>query len=370
MRRGNLFLGSLLAAGVAFYGCGSASNPRGDVGGDGDEDTSGRVQGVQQEQPRASTYGGGNNGGGHNGGCNGGCDHEPPPSCNGHDGCEPVDPCVKYSGRATVVSGSVGNVLGGLTETVDGAVSDLLGGVLEDTLGGVIGNITGNDGLLGNILGILDLGQGDDEEQILLDLNLADTGELPEHGGELSDDGTAIVIPGIANLTLLEAFTKGEDGKVFSQAKLATAFVGGDNDSDEQILGDLLGDLLGDVLELPQVFAGAVTVKAKAECKNGRPDLSGHSEFVNVRILGETIEPIDGETEVVDLDLPLLDDALLRITFNEVTKTRNNVYGKVEVKGVHIELPILDTDVVLGYAEADITCSCDEVDPCYEETEY
>jgi hypothetical protein len=147
---------------------------------------------------------------------------------------------------------------------------------------------------------------------------------------------------GAVGAELLAATTVGQGSKSHSQSSLASLNVD-------------LSQLLG-VAGLPTVQAKFLQAEATAVCNAGVATASGATQITNLKI-GDTpagqLVVTDPLTGVKRIDLP----GGVTIYLDQVTTGPNGTGGQeANATALEIVAPALSTDLIVGYAHADITC--------------
>jgi hypothetical protein len=161
----------------------------------------------------------------------------------------------------------------------------------------------------------------------LINLAVADTGELPADGGDIVKYLAHADLPGILTLTALRAETTGSGTTSHSEAS-AVALSGG------LIQGDIL------------------KASATAECTSGGPTVSGSSDLVNLTINGTPVSVNGQPNQLVDVP------GVLRVVVNEQVPSLDGNTGSITVNALHVTLLNTLEDIVVSSARADITCTC------------
>ncbi len=158
----------------------------------------------------------------------------------------------------------------------------------------------------------------------IVDLKLADTGELPPEGGVI--DATVLTVNHeLVQADVLLSVTTGFDSKAESEA--ATA----------------------EVILLPgtpnQITADFVRANSKATCGG----ISGDSEIVNLRLAGQQIEVSPGPNQTVSIP------GVLTLIINEQIDSSNDKTNEIKVNALHLRLATGE-EVIVSSARSDITC--------------
>lgn len=165
----------------------------------------------------------------------------------------------------------------------------------------------------------------------ILDLKLADTGELPPEGGEI--DATVLKVEHqLVNVQVLLSVTMGFDKKAESEA--ATA----------------------DVTLLPntpnQITADLVRANSIATCDG----VSGSSEIVNLRLAGQQINVSGQPNQTVSVP------GVLTLIINEQIDSSHDMTNEIIVNALHLTL-VTEEEVIVSSARSDITCGDDHEVP-------
>jgi hypothetical protein len=178
-------------------------------------------------------------------------------------------------------------------------------------------------------------------------VNIVDTGELPSSGGAAhscllayptSPDCSLQTVPdqtnGAISAEVLGARTVGQGSHSHASSSAVSLSVD-------------LAKLTG-VSGLPTLTASFLDAEANAVCQNGVATASGASQVLDVVVGGTSVDPL--------LQPSVSVGGVVTIYFNQVSTGPNGSGGQqADVKTLEIVGP-LGTDLVIGYAHADITC--------------
>lgn len=160
----------------------------------------------------------------------------------------------------------------------------------------------------------------------ILDVKVADTGELPSKGGVI-DATVASIDHSLVDAQVLLSVTMGFDNK--AQSEVATASVA----------------LLPDANLLSTITADLVRAKTVAVCDG----VSGTSEIVNLKLGGKSIEVTGKPNQQVTVP------GLLTLTINEQIISSSGKTQSITVNALHLKLATGEEVIVSG-AHSDITC--------------
>jgi hypothetical protein len=158
-----------------------------------------------------------------------------------------------------------------------------------------------------------------------ISLTLADTGQLPSTGGNLSTSVATVNVAGIASADLLSSSTSGSGSSSQSQSTLA----------DVNLLNGL-------------VTATAVKSNSSASCSNGQASTSGNAQLVGLTVAGQSILASNPN---LSLSLP----GGISVIINQQTSSSGGTSGSMTVNALHVTGPSID--IVVASAQSDITCS-------------
>ena len=115
---------------------------------------------------------------------------------------------------------------------------------------------------------------------------------------------------------------------------------------------DLLEILPGEVSEQGLVNAGSVQAEAVAKCVNNQAQFDTGYNIVDLNVAGAEIPLNDVVADVLELlDLP----GLVEIQLGETGPLPG---GGVFINALHIRVPLLDADIIVGHAEARMPADC------------
>jgi len=165
----------------------------------------------------------------------------------------------------------------------------------------------------------------------LIDIKIADTGELPQEGGTI--DATVLnVNHELARASVLLSVTSGFDNKAQSEA--ATA----------------------DVTLLPhspnQITAAFVRASSIATCD----DASGSSEIVNLQVAGQNVAVSGQPNQKVEIP------NVLTLVINEQIDSSHGNTNEITVNALHLILATGE-EVIVSSAKSDISCGQEEPKP-------
>jgi len=165
----------------------------------------------------------------------------------------------------------------------------------------------------------------------LIDLKLADTGELPPEGGEI--DATVLKVEHeLVNAQVLLSVTTGFDNKAESEA--ATA----------------------DVTLLPGTANAITAVLVRANSVATCDGVSGSSEIVDLRLAGQQINVSGAPNQTVSVP------AVLTLVINEQINSSHDMTNEITVNALHLTLATGE-EVIVSSARSDITCGDDHEVP-------
>jgi hypothetical protein len=189
----------------------------------------------------------------------------------------------------------------------------------------------------------------------LLETTIVDTGPLPDVGGVREENAVEVNIPALLMAQLLHAKTTG--GQTL-----------------DGWLDPNVAESEAEVLKLALTLAG-LTVKAdviramtRAECDDGKPQLSGDSEIVNLTLNGQSIVHVAPNQKTT---LNLLGVGSVQVQLDEQIKQGFSKSGfpggKITVNAVHIKvlnvLGLITAEVIISSAKSNIICGLAPSDP-------
>lgn len=164
---------------------------------------------------------------------------------------------------------------------------------------------------------------------------VVDTGDLPPQGGDLNPAPTESTRFGIVSARVIGSRTIGTGGVTQSTTSVANA---------------------GLVVSSIGIGADLIETQANASCTASGPVVSGSSRFSRLRI-GSVDQAQSFEPNRVLLNIP----GIIRIVANEQTVSGTGATRNILVNALHVSSPllglVLPIDVVIGSAEAEISCS-------------
>lgn len=166
----------------------------------------------------------------------------------------------------------------------------------------------------------------------IVDLKLADTGELPPEGGEIDATVLTISQDNLVEANVVLSVTMGFDSKAESEAATAQVVL-----------------LSGSANEITAEFVRANSV---ATCDGA----SGSSEIVNLRLAGQQIA-VSGEPNQT-VSVP----GILTLVINEQIDSSTDETNEITVNALHLILATGE-EVIVSSASSDITCKEDRVVP-------
>lgn len=162
-----------------------------------------------------------------------------------------------------------------------------------------------------------------------IDLNLGDTGPLPQAGGALEASLLETQLPNVLEAGVAHATTIGQSNYTHSQAAITYADLG-----------------VGGVT----LSADLIMASAEVRCAGGKATVTGSSTVVNLVLNGQPIEVTGKPNQTIQLPL-----GLGQLVINEQTKSVNGREGSIVVNALHLTVTGV-ADVVLSRAEAGIAC--------------
>ncbi|MCA9866290.1 MAG: hypothetical protein KIS95_00170 [Anaerolineae bacterium] len=162
-------------------------------------------------------------------------------------------------------------------------------------------------------------------------VTLVDTGPLPASGGAIEASLADLSLPGVLTAGIAQATSVGQNNYTRTDSGLA--------DVGLTVAGlDIGADLL--------------LAQAEALCpKATKASLKGSSVVVNLTLNGQPIAVTGKPNQTVQLPL-----GLGHIIINEQTETKNGNDASITVNALHVVVTGI-ADVVIGHAEAGITCA-------------
>ena len=157
-----------------------------------------------------------------------------------------------------------------------------------------------------------------------ISLTLADTGQLPSSGGNLSNSAASVNVAGIASANTLSSSTSGSGSSSQSQSTLL----------DLNLLNGL-------------VTASAVKSNSSATCSGGLAAVSGNAQLVGLTVAGQSILVSNPNLSV---SLP----GGISVIINQQTSSSGGTSGSMTVNALHVTGPSID--IVDASAHSDITC--------------
>jgi hypothetical protein len=157
-----------------------------------------------------------------------------------------------------------------------------------------------------------------------ISLSLADTGQLPSTGGNLSNSVASVNIAGIASADALSSSTSGSGSSSQSQSTLL----------DLNLLNGL-------------VTASAVKSNSSATCSGAQATVSGNAQLVGLTVAGQSILVSNPN---LSLSLP----GGISVIINQQTSSSGGNSGSITVNALHVTGPSID--IVVASANSDITC--------------
>jgi hypothetical protein len=157
-----------------------------------------------------------------------------------------------------------------------------------------------------------------------ISLTLADTGQLPSTGGNLSNSVASVNVAGIASANTLSSSTSGSGSSSQSQSTLL----------DLNLLNGL-------------VTASAVKSNSSATCSGAQASASGNAQLVGLTVAGQSILVSNPN---LSLSLP----GGISVIINQQTSSSGGNSGSITVNAVHVTGPSID--IVVASANSDITC--------------
>src|SRR5689334_8086141 len=157
-----------------------------------------------------------------------------------------------------------------------------------------------------------------------INASLADTGQLPSGGGNLTTSLARVNLLGLASAEALSSATSGSGTSSQSQSSIA----------DLSLLGGL-------------VAADVVKSNSSASCSGSTASSTGGFEIVGLVAAGQ---PIAVSNPNLAISLP----GGISLTVNEQTSSSGGSAGSMTVNGLHVTGPGID--IVVASAHSDITC--------------
>jgi hypothetical protein len=157
-----------------------------------------------------------------------------------------------------------------------------------------------------------------------ISLTLADTGQLPSTGGNLSNSVASVNVAGIASANALSSSTSGSGSSSQSQSMLL----------DLNLLNGL-------------VTASAVKSNSSATCSGAQASVSGSAQLVGLTVAGQSILVSNPNLSV---SLP----GGISVIINQQTSSSGGTSGSTTVNALHVTGPSID--IVVASANSDITC--------------
>jgi hypothetical protein len=157
-----------------------------------------------------------------------------------------------------------------------------------------------------------------------INASLADTGQLPSGGGNLTTSLARVNLLGLATADALSSSTSGSGTSSQSQSSIANL--------------NLLGGL---------VAADVVKSNSSASCSGSTASSTGGFEIVGLVAAGQ---PIAVSNPNLAISLP----GGISLTVNEQTSSSGGSAGSMTVNGLHLTGPGID--IVVASAHSDITC--------------
>lgn len=156
-------------------------------------------------------------------------------------------------------------------------------------------------------------------------LALADTGQLPSSGGNLSTSLASVNVLGLASADVLKSTASGSGSSSQSQSSVANL--------------SLLGGL---------VAADVVKSNSSATCSGTQASTSGNAELVGLTVAGQSILVSNPN---LSISLP----GGISVIINQQTSSSGGTSGSITVNALHVTGPSID--IVVASANSDITCS-------------
>src|SRR5207244_4395116 len=107
-----------------------------------------------------------------------------------------------------------------------------------------------------------------------------------------------------------------------------------------------LGKLLA-MPGLPTITASALSAEANAVCQAGVATATGTAHFLDAAGIDVTPPP---------LTITILPGMTVTVLYDQVATTQGGSSAQATVKTLEIIAPFANTDLVIGYAHADIEC--------------
>ncbi|MCI0362407.1 MAG: hypothetical protein L0219_00905, partial [Phycisphaerales bacterium] len=164
---------------------------------------------------------------------------------------------------------------------------------------------------------------------------ISDTGPLPASGGALETSLLTANVPGLLTAEVLHAATVGQGTMANSEASVANL------------------DLTAAGVH---ISAGLLMSRAKAQCINNAPSVSGSSEIVNLNVNGTPIVASGAPNQTVQL-------LNVTVIINEQTASISGNTGAITVNALHVIVTDLLNPgnvlakMVISSAHSDITCN-------------
>lgn len=162
-------------------------------------------------------------------------------------------------------------------------------------------------------------------------VTLVDTGPLPAGGGAIYASLADLSLPGVLTAGIAQATSVGQNNYTRTDSGVA--------DVDLTVAGLNIG-------------ADLLLGQAEATCpKANKASLKGSSVIINLTLDGQPITVTGKPNQTIQLPL-----GLGQIIINEQTETKNGNDASITVNALHVVVTGV-ADVVIGHAEAGITCA-------------
>lgn len=165
-------------------------------------------------------------------------------------------------------------------------------------------------------------------------ISLIDTGKLPASGGSLTKELLSAKVPGLLDLDVLSASTKGADNQTNSAASVA--------------------NLKLTVAGL-YITADVLTSNATASCQPGQASSSGSSIIAALKVNGLSVNVTGAPNQTIPL---IVGSLVINEQISSSNVSADSAAADIVVNALHLKVNLL-ADVVISSSHAGMTCPGD-----------